>query len=101
MKTTLPTLQITTLDGSTPKGRTFTLETTWDTETGKETRRRLQWHAFGEVGPVGVPMYPQCWYGQLYFELTRNGTVCDETARNCFMTYEGGQNVSKMPSFAE
>lgn len=90
----------TIINGETPTGRKFTIETKWNDETLEEVSRHFQWHQQGEIGPIGIPMYKLCWFGQLYFELTRYGQVCDATARNCFATYEGGQNTTKMPELS-
>jgi hypothetical protein len=87
----------TTIEGETPAGRKFVIETKWDSDTSQEVSRRFEWLPHGEVGIIGVPMHRLCWFGQLYFELTRYGFICDETAKNCFATHEGGQNIANMP----
>jgi len=78
------------LDGNTPDGRAFTMSATWDA-SGKEVTRRLEWHAHGDVGPIGVPMYPQCHSGDAYYCLTRLGYLPEEVAHNCLMILEGGK----------
>ncbi len=81
----------TRLEGKTPDGRSFTMSAAWNPDTGKETSRRLEWHAHGDVGPIGVPMYAQCHSGDAFYCLTRLGRLPYEVARNCLMIFEGGQ----------
>lgn len=82
------------IEGTTPQGRPFSIETSYDAGTGLPVVRRLNWLPVGDVGNIGVPMYRECWYGELYYYLTREGEVPDYLARNCFATFEGGQKFN-------
>lgn len=84
----------TTIEGTTPQGRPFSIETTYTTITGMPAKRQFNWLPVGGAGNVGVPMYAHCWYGELYYYLTREGEVPDYLARNCFATFEGGQKFN-------
>lgn len=89
-----PELVTTTIDGITPGGRPFRITTKWRPGSCDVASRHFDWlPAFG-VGNVGIPMYRNCWYGELYYYLTRSAEVPEYLLRNCFATYEGGQQFN-------
>lgn len=76
-----------TITGQTPNGSKFTI-------SNERGCNRLDWHPFGLIGSIGIPLKPDADLGEIERQLLALGSVTPETHARYFAT-SGKQNMNK------